>query len=74
MHDPLSSIDAESVEKNVNDAFKIMHKSVKIFSDIPGKRHPSIKLSGLDGPMFKDEIRKLKTGLSSSEVKTRRTL
>lgn len=41
MNDPLSSIDAEAVEKNVNDAFKIMHKSVKIFSDIPGKYRPS---------------------------------
>ena len=37
MNDPLTSIDAELVEKNVNDAFKIMHKSVKIFADIPGR-------------------------------------
>ena len=36
MNDPLMSIDAESVEKNVNDAYKTMHKSVKIFQDIPG--------------------------------------
>ncbi len=37
MNDPLTSIDAEAVEKNVNDAYKTMHKSVKIFQDIPGK-------------------------------------
>ena len=37
MNDPLTSIDAESVEKNVGDAYKTMHKSVKIFADIPGK-------------------------------------
>ena len=37
MNDPLTSIDAENLEKNVNDAFKTMHKSVKIFQDIPGK-------------------------------------
>ena len=37
MNDPLTSIDAESVEKNVSDAYKTMHKSVKVFADIPGK-------------------------------------
>ena len=37
MGDPLLSIDAESVEKNVNDSFKTMHKSVKIFNEIPGR-------------------------------------
>ncbi|RUS78759.1 hypothetical protein EGW08_013475 [Elysia chlorotica] len=35
MHDPLTAINAEEVEKNVNDSFKIMHKSVKIFNEIP---------------------------------------
>ena len=39
MNDPLTSIDAENVEKNVGDAYKTMHKSVKIFADIPGKIH-----------------------------------
>ena len=39
MNDPLTSIDAENVEKNVGDAYKTMHKSVKIFADIPGKSH-----------------------------------
>jgi len=37
MHDPLTSIDAETVEKNVSDAYKTMHKSVKIFQDIPSE-------------------------------------
>ncbi len=36
MNDPLTSIDAETVEKNVSDSYKTMHKSVKIFADIPG--------------------------------------
>ncbi|XP_048258404.1 dynein axonemal heavy chain 1-like isoform X3 [Haliotis rufescens] len=35
-NDPLTSINAEDVEKNVNEAYKTMHKSVKIFQDIPG--------------------------------------
>lgn len=36
MNDPLSSIDAEQLERNVSDAFKTMHKCVKQFKDIPG--------------------------------------
>ena len=36
MGDPLLSIDAENVEKSVNDSFKTMHKSVKLFNEIPG--------------------------------------
>ena len=35
MTDPLTSINAEELEKNVNEAYKTMHKSVKIFNDIP---------------------------------------
>ena len=35
MNDPLTSINAEEVEKNVMDAYKTMHKSVKIFNEIP---------------------------------------
>ena len=37
MNDPLTTINAEDVEKNVNEAYKTMHKSVKIFQDIPSK-------------------------------------
>ncbi|XP_048343305.1 LOW QUALITY PROTEIN: dynein axonemal heavy chain 1 [Sphaerodactylus townsendi] len=36
MNDPLSAIDAEQLEKNVNESFKTMHKCVKQFKDIPG--------------------------------------
>ena len=32
MHDPITTVDAESLEKNVNDAYKTMHKSVKFFA------------------------------------------
>ncbi|KAL3881803.1 hypothetical protein ACJMK2_028195, partial [Sinanodonta woodiana] len=35
LNDPLTAINAEEVEKNVNDAYKTMHKSVKFFADIP---------------------------------------
>lgn len=36
MMDPLTSIDAETLEKQVNDCYKTMHKSAKIFQQIPG--------------------------------------
>uniref|UniRef100_A0A8C3HTZ9 Dynein axonemal heavy chain 1 n=1 Tax=Chrysemys picta bellii TaxID=8478 RepID=A0A8C3HTZ9_CHRPI len=36
MNDPLSAIDAEQLEKNVNESFKTMHKCVKQFKDVPG--------------------------------------
>ncbi|XP_043932324.1 dynein axonemal heavy chain 1 [Protopterus annectens] len=36
MNDPLTTIDAEQLEKNVSESFKTMHKCVKQFKDIPG--------------------------------------
>ncbi|XP_053577059.1 dynein axonemal heavy chain 1 [Bombina bombina] len=36
MNDPLTSIDAEQLEKNVVESYKTMHKCVKLFRDIPG--------------------------------------
>uniref|UniRef100_A0A4W5QVG2 Dynein axonemal heavy chain 1 n=1 Tax=Hucho hucho TaxID=62062 RepID=A0A4W5QVG2_9TELE len=36
-NDPLSIIDPEQLERNVTDAFKTMHKCVKMFKDIPGE-------------------------------------
>ncbi|KAF5403840.1 Dynein heavy chain axonemal [Paragonimus heterotremus] len=36
MNDPLTSIDAEQVEKLVQDCYKTMHKSVRIFHELPG--------------------------------------
>ena len=36
MNDPLISVDAEAVEKTVTDSYKTMHKSVKIFNELPG--------------------------------------
>ncbi|XP_069500104.1 dynein axonemal heavy chain 1 [Ambystoma mexicanum] len=35
MNDPLSTIDAEQLEKNVTESYKILHKCVKQFKDIP---------------------------------------
>ena len=36
MNDPLSSVNAEDLEKNVSEAYKIMHKSVKYFGEVKG--------------------------------------
>lgn len=36
MTDPLVAIDAEAVEKNVNDSYKLMHKLVRLFQESPG--------------------------------------
>lgn len=36
MNDPLSAIEAEQLEKSVNESFKTMHKCVKQFKDVPG--------------------------------------
>ncbi|VDD79452.1 unnamed protein product [Mesocestoides corti] len=36
MSDPLSSIDAAAVEKQVTECHKIMHKSIRIFHELPG--------------------------------------
>ena len=37
MNDPLVAIDADVVDKNINESFKNMHKAVKVFQDTPGK-------------------------------------
>ncbi|TGZ66131.1 hypothetical protein CRM22_005485 [Opisthorchis felineus] len=36
MNDPLSSIDAEQVEKQVQECYKTMHRSTRIFHELPG--------------------------------------
>lgn len=33
MNDPISSIDAENIEKNVTESYKAMHKAIKQFAD-----------------------------------------
>lgn len=37
MNDPLNAINAEEVEKNVSEAFKTMHKSVRFFQEMPSE-------------------------------------
>jgi len=37
MNDPLADIDAEKVDKNVSEAYKTIHKCVKVFTGIPGQ-------------------------------------
>ncbi|KAJ6667676.1 hypothetical protein lerEdw1_015997 [Lerista edwardsae] len=44
MHDPLSAIDAEQLEKNVNESFKTMHKCVKHFKDIPACQDVAVEI------------------------------
>lgn len=38
LNDPLSAINPEQLEYNVNDAYKTMHQCVKQFKDIPGEQ------------------------------------
>ncbi|KAK3096562.1 hypothetical protein FSP39_001310 [Pinctada imbricata] len=47
MHDPLSAINAEEVEKNVNEAYKTMHKSVRIFNEMPSVQQVASEIKGL---------------------------
>ena len=37
MNDPISSIDAENIEKNVTESYKSMHKAIKQFADFESK-------------------------------------
>jgi len=37
MNDPLVDVDAEKVDKNVNESYKTIHKCVKVFGGIPGE-------------------------------------
>ncbi|XP_034961986.1 dynein axonemal heavy chain 1 isoform X2 [Zootoca vivipara] len=46
MNDPLSAIDAEQLEKNVNESFKTMHKCVKQFKDIPACQDVAMEIRG----------------------------
>ncbi|XP_072845880.2 dynein axonemal heavy chain 1 isoform X2 [Pogona vitticeps] len=46
MNDPLSAIDAEQLEKNVNESFKTMHKCVKQFKDIPACQDVAVEIRG----------------------------
>jgi dynein heavy chain len=37
MNDPISSIDAENIERNVTESYKSMHKAIKQFADFESK-------------------------------------
>lgn len=37
MNDPIASIDAENIEKNVTESYKSMHKAIKQFVDFESK-------------------------------------
>uniref|UniRef100_A0A674D5A9 Dynein axonemal heavy chain 1 n=1 Tax=Salmo trutta TaxID=8032 RepID=A0A674D5A9_SALTR len=45
-NDPLSIIDPEQLERNVTDAFKTMHKCVKMFKDIPACQEVASDIRG----------------------------
>ncbi|XP_025097584.1 dynein heavy chain 1, axonemal-like [Pomacea canaliculata] len=47
LNDPLNMLNAEDIEKNVNESFKTMHKSVKIFSDIPAVLEVAMNIKSL---------------------------
>ncbi|XP_070190635.1 dynein axonemal heavy chain 1-like isoform X2 [Littorina saxatilis] len=47
MNDPLTSINAEEVENNVLTAYKTMHKSVKLFSEIPTVQEVATEIKGM---------------------------
>lgn len=38
MNDPISSIDAENIEKNVTDSYKAMHKAIKQFAEFESNK------------------------------------
>uniref|UniRef100_UPI00398EE5C8 dynein axonemal heavy chain 1 isoform X2 n=1 Tax=Pristiophorus japonicus TaxID=55135 RepID=UPI00398EE5C8 len=44
MNDPLNSIDAEQIERNVIESYKTLHKCTKFFKDIPGLAEVAIKI------------------------------
>ncbi|NWX92741.1 DYH1 protein, partial [Nothoprocta pentlandii] len=46
MNDPLTEIDAEQLEKNVNESFKTMHRCVRQFKDSPACRDMAAELRG----------------------------
>ncbi len=37
MNDPISSIDAENIDRNVTESYKAMHKAIKQFQDYESK-------------------------------------
>ncbi|KAI8481625.1 Dynein heavy chain 1, axonemal [Branchiostoma belcheri] len=44
MTDPLTTIDAEALETQVNNSYKTMHKCVKLFKDVPGPEPNALPL------------------------------
>ncbi|XP_019331155.1 dynein axonemal heavy chain 1 [Alligator mississippiensis] len=46
MNDPLSAIEAEQLEKSVNESFKTMHKCVKQFKDVPACQDVAVEIRG----------------------------
>ncbi|XP_072136794.1 dynein axonemal heavy chain 1 isoform X1 [Mobula birostris] len=47
MSDPLNTIDAEQVERNVIDAYKTVHRCTKYFKDIPGLSEVAVKIRSM---------------------------
>ncbi|XP_069792874.1 dynein axonemal heavy chain 1 isoform X2 [Narcine bancroftii] len=47
MNDPLNTIDAEQVERNVIDAYKTVHRCTKFFKDIPGLSDVALKIRSM---------------------------
>ncbi|XP_067855101.1 dynein axonemal heavy chain 1 [Heptranchias perlo] len=47
MNDPLTSIDAEQIEKNVVESYKTVHRCTKFFKDIPGLVDVALKIRSM---------------------------
>lgn len=46
MNDPLNTIDAELVEKTINESFKTVHKCSRQFADIPSCQQSAQEVKG----------------------------
>ncbi|XP_059505480.1 dynein axonemal heavy chain 1 [Stegostoma tigrinum] len=47
MNDPLTTIDAEQIEKNVIESYKTLHRCTKYFKDIPGLAEVAVKIRSM---------------------------
>ncbi|XP_067907506.1 dynein axonemal heavy chain 1 [Heterodontus francisci] len=47
MNDPLTTIDAEQIERNVIESYKTLHRCTKLFKDIPGLADVAIKIRSM---------------------------
>lgn len=44
MDNPLANVDADSIERTVAEMYKVMQKSIRVFSDIPAVQSVAIEI------------------------------